>query len=36
MQIALKASFQIGCIFPVGQMDFGPRQETLFSKGFFF
>lgn len=35
MQIALKTSFQIGGIFTAGQMDSGPRQETLFSKGFF-
>lgn len=36
MQIAVKTSFQIGGIFPAGQLDFGPRQETLVSKGFFF
>lgn len=36
MQIAVKTSFQIGGIFPAGQLDFGPRQETLVSKGYFF
>lgn len=36
MQIALKASFKNGGIFPLGQMDFGSRHETLFSKLFFF
>lgn len=37
MQIAVKASFKNGRIFPLGQMDFGSRHETLFSEcwGFF-